>query len=54
MNSPYNKRFANQFKEMMEEKGFVITDSLPHDNVTVLGKSQPNVTIYKGNGEYVK
>lgn len=51
---PLNKRFANQFKEMMEKKGFVISDSLPHDNVTIFGKSQPDVAIYKGNGEYVK
>lgn len=38
----------------MEVKGFVVTDKLPQDKVTLFGKSQPDVTIYRSQGGYVK
>ena len=31
---PLNKRFVKQFKETMEGKGFVVAETLPHDNVS--------------------
>ena len=54
MNSLIKDLLYIQFKEMMEGKGFVVAERLPHDNVTVFGKSQPDLTFYKGNGEYMK
>ena len=50
---PLNKRFIRKFKEMFQAEGFVITDSLPHDNVTIFGKSQPDVIVYRSDSNYI-
>ena len=51
---PLNKRFMEQFKEMIEDRGFVVVDTLPQDNVTIFGKSQPDIIIYRSEGRYIK
>jgi len=33
---------------------FVVAQTLPHDEITVFGKSQPDLAFYKGNGEFIK
>ena len=50
---PLNKRFVLQFKDIVESKGFV-ADSLPQDSVTIFGKSQPYLTIFRHKGEFIK
>ena len=50
---PLNRRFVLHFKNMMEAQGFVVAETLPYDNVTIFGKSQPDLTFYRGNGEYM-
>lgn len=39
---------------MVERKGFVVTDSLPHDGALIFGKSQLDIVIYKSNSGYMK
>lgn len=51
---PLNKRFTNQFKQLVESKGFVVTDTLPQDGVTIFGKSQPDMIIYKSKGGFMR
>ena len=51
---PLNKRFVTKFKRMFEKEEFVVTDSLPQDNVKIFGKSQPHVVIYMSQGGYIK
>ena len=51
---PLNKRFIKEFSKVIETQGFVVAESLPQDKVTIFGKSQPDITIYKSKGEYIK
>lgn len=51
---PLNKRFSRELKKIIEDRGYVVTDTLPHDDVTMFGKSQPHITIYKSQGAYVR
>lgn len=52
---PLNKRFIAKFMKILEPKGFVVADSLSQDkNNTMFGKSQPDLTIYRSRGKYIK
>lgn len=51
---PLNRWFINRFSELIQEKGFVVEKSLPQDNVTIYGKSQPDMTIYRQEGGYIR
>ena len=51
---PLNKRFYKEFSETVQGKGYVVTDSLPEDSVTIFGKSQPGIVVYRSDGKYVK
>ena len=42
------------FKELVESKGYVVTDSLPLYNVPLYGKSQRDLVIYKSNGGFIQ
>ena len=48
---PLNKRFVKQLQSIMLTRGFIIEGSLPQ---TIFGKSQPDVTIYRTDGRYIR
>ena len=51
---PLNKRFVKQLQSNILTRGVIIEGSLPQDSLTIFGKSQPDVTIYRTDGRYIR
>jgi len=49
-----NLRLIEQFSKIAQPKGFIVDRSLPQDTATIYGKSQPDLTIYKSDGGYIR
>lgn len=50
---PLNLRFFERLSEAGEKIGFVISKTLPQDSMTVFGKSQPDISIYRAGGDFI-
>ena len=48
---PLNKLFKRQLASLVQQERFVVLQSLPQDSITLFGKSQPDIVIYKSDKE---
>jgi len=49
-----NFTLIEQLSKIAQPKGFIVDKTLPQDTATIYGKSQPDLTIYKSDGGYIR
>lgn len=49
-----NKHFVNEISRVAAKEKIVVDETLPHDDISIYGKSQPEATMYRSNGGYCK
>ena len=49
-----NKLFCERLSRELVSHGFIVEKALPQENVTMFGKSQPDISIYRQGGGYIK
>ena len=49
-----NKHFLNEISRIAAKEKIVVDKTLPHDDFSIYGKSQPDATMYRSNGGYCR